>query len=197
MVSGEFEVCDNTLLTQLKIVIMKSQLVVFSFVSAAIAAVGVALPVFARPATLTSQNPNSRINVRSAPTTLASSPHYGFSGDRVEVLRFITSQDHYGWNYVQFQSGAKGWVRGDFVRYAEGMAKYEVLGGSTGDRINVRSSPSTSAPSPHYGIKGDVVQVLTTTRGRDGYTWKLVQFPSGAQGWIRGDLLAAMGEGGC
>ena len=163
----------------------------------AIASFGIAMSAEARPASLIAQNPSSRINVRSAPTTQASTPHYGVVGDRVEVLKFIVGRDQYAWNYVKFRSGAKGWVRGDFVRYAEGMANYAVLGGSPGDRINVRSAPSTQSASPHFGMQGDVVRILTETKGKDGYIWQYVEFPSGAEGWIRGDLVRPMDEGGC
>jgi len=181
----------------LRIVTMKTHRVLWSIAVATIASLSVALPSFARPATLIAQNSNSRINVRSTPSTNASSPHYGLAGDRVEVTRLQLGKDRYMWNYVKFTSGAKGWVRGDFVRYTEGMAKYVVLGGKPGDRINVRSAPSTSASSPHFGVEGDVVQLLTQKTGSDGYLWRYVKFPSGAQGWIRSDLIRAMEEGGC
>lgn len=175
---------------------MKMNRVLWSALAATIASISVALPAFARPATLTAQNPNSRINVRSAPSTSSSALYYGLVGDRVEVTRATAGTDSYMWNYVKFSSGAQGWVRGDFVRYTEGMAKYAVLGGRPGDRINVRSAPSTSASSPHYGLSGDIVQVISQRTGNDGYVWRYVQFPSGAEGWIRGDLLQAMSARG-
>jgi SH3-like domain-containing protein len=176
---------------------MKLRYLLLSSVAATVAAFGMALPSFARPATLMAQSSSSPINVRSTPSTTASSPHYGYAGDRVEVLRSVIGQDEYSWNYVRFQSGAQGWVRGDFVRYSEGMAQYGVLGGRAGDRINVRMSPSIYADSPHYGVEGDVVQLVTQTQGRDGYMWRFVQFPSGAQGWVRGDLVQLADVGGC
>ena len=154
------------------------------------------LPAFARPATLIAQDQGSRINVRSAPSTTAAAPHYGLAGDRVEITRSSMGRDGYQWFYVQFSSGAKGWVRSDFVRYTEGMAEYATLGGNPGDRINVRSAPSSKATSPHYGIHGDVVRMLNQTV-RDGYAWHYVQFPSGAKGWVRGDLVRPMDVGGC
>jgi len=156
---------------------------------------GLSLPAFARPATLTAQTPDSQINVRSAPTTTAASPHYGVVGDRVEVLR-ETIQDGDRWNYVKFSSGAEGWIRADFIRYRDRDADYAVLQGEPGDRINVRSAPSTGAASPSYGLEGDVVKVLNQTTSKDGYVWIYVQFPSGAKGWVRGDLVR-FAEVGC
>jgi len=57
-------------------------------------------------------------------------------------------------------------------------------------RIRLRSRPSTNAPDKGYGLVGDRVKVLETTKGQHGYTWYKVRFPkSGAIGWIRGDLI--------
>jgi predicted RNA-binding Zn ribbon-like protein len=74
-----------------------------------------ALPSLAAPAYLVGREPGSRINVRSAPSTSAPSPHYGLVGDRVEVIRSVTGEDGYTWYYVEFPSGARGWIRGDLV----------------------------------------------------------------------------------
>ncbi len=73
---------------------------------------------------------------------------------------------------------------------------------SPGARINVRSGPGTQYSSPHYGVAGDRVVVLrgnsvdgnvdgfAIARDRNGDQWVKVKFPkSGAQGWIRRDLL--------
>ncbi len=168
---------------------------IWSAITASVAALSVALPSFARPATLVAQDVGSRINVRSAPTIASSRAHYGLAGDRVEIMRSMQGSDRAVWNYVQFSSGAKGWVRSDFVRYSEGMAEYGVLAGKTGDRINVRANPSTSAQSPHYGVQGDVVQLLNQKNTNDGYVWHFVQFPSGAKGWVRSDLISRMDVG--
>lgn len=175
---------------------MKLLFVLLSAVAASLTTLTVALPSFARPATLMAEA-GSRINVRSAPTIASSRAHYGLAGDRVEVMRSMLGSDRYKWNYVKFSSGAKGWVRGDFVKYTEGMAEYGVLAGKAGDRINVRANPSTSATSPHYGVQGDVVQLLNQKNTNDGYAWHFVQFPSGAKGWVRSDLISRMDEGGC
>jgi hypothetical protein len=66
-----------------------------------------------------------------------------------------------------------------------------LVGQDRDSQINVRSSPSTSAPIQHYGLVGDSVTVLQETADVDGYTWYFVQFPtSQATGWVRGDLVA-------
>jgi hypothetical protein len=181
---------------------MSVQRALFAIFATSALSVGMALPSFARPALLEAEDASSRINVRSAPTLSAKTPHYGVVGDRVEVLRTAFDSDSYAWHYVRFRSsGAEGWVRVDFVRYADtDQNRYAMLGngtatGAQAERINVRSAPSTQANSPHFGLSGDIVQILDSTEGRDGYTWQYVQFPSGAKGWVRGDLVQE--EGGC
>ena len=61
-----------------------------------------------------------------------------------------------------------------------------------GSRINIRSRPSVASSSPHYGFPGDRVTVLDrSTTTNDGYVWYRVRFvESGADGWVRGDLIA-------
>lgn len=184
---------------------MKATHVLWATVAATLASLSLALPSVARPATLIAQDAGSRINIRSSPSTRANAPHYGIVGDRIEVMSSVLGADEYNWNYVKFRSGAKGWVRGDFVNYTEGLAEYGLLLGQDGrlpyessrQRINVRSAPSTTAASLHYGLTGDVVQILSQKTGSDGFVWRYVKFPSGAAGWVRGDLLQAMAEGGC
>ncbi|MGI0486919.1 SH3 domain-containing protein [Pantanalinema rosaneae CENA516] len=158
--------------------------------------VGLAVPALAVPAMLSGQQPGSRVNVRSQPTTNASAPHYGLVGDRVEVLDSAQGySDNYTWYYVKFRSGATGWVRGDFVTFVSGQGGPAtsrvgyLRTADRGSRVNVRLAPSTSAASPHYGIDGDRVQVMNSTRGGDGYTWYHVKFRSGATGWVRGDFV--------
>jgi hypothetical protein len=64
-----------------------------------------------------------------------------------------------------------------------------VLSASPGSQVNVRSTPSTSANAPHYGLVGDRVWA-TRSAVSEGYTWYFVGFPgSGATGWVRGDLI--------
>lgn len=75
--------------------------------------------------TLRASDPGARINVRSEPTIDSPSPHYGVPGDKVEVLRCVNDRDIHGsglnWCDVRFvQSGATGWVRSDFIIFADG-----------------------------------------------------------------------------
>jgi uncharacterized protein YraI len=84
------------------------------------------LPVFARGiSTLRSTSSGSRINVRTQPTINSSASQYGLSGDKVEVIKCVQDKDTKGsdlnWCQVKFvKSKAVGWVRSDFIIFADG-----------------------------------------------------------------------------
>ncbi|MEP0983158.1 SH3 domain-containing protein [Leptolyngbya sp. AS-A5] len=42
----------------------------------------------------------------------------------------------------------------------------------------------------HYGITGDVVQILGEKQGDDSQIWYQVKFQSGATGWVNGQFVA-------
>jgi Bacterial SH3 domain len=57
-------------------------------------------------------------------------------------------------------------------------------------QINVYSQPSFQSDSPHYGLAGDRITLLSETTGDDGYLWYYVRFESGAEGWVRSDFVS-------
>ena len=66
---------------------------------------------------------------------------------------------------------------------------------SPNSAINVRTAPTTQAAAPSYGMTGDRVEILSQTRGSDGYTWYQVRFAtSDVQGWVRGDFVVPLAE---
>ncbi|MGA7935933.1 MAG: SH3 domain-containing protein [Kovacikia sp.] len=95
---------------------MNVKLPILSAIAATALSIGAALPAFAGPGVLAGLEPGARINVRSEPSTRSASPHYGLVGDRIEILNQTQGYDGYTWYYVSFRSGARGWVRGDYVR---------------------------------------------------------------------------------
>ncbi len=61
-----------------------------------------------------------------------------------------------------------------------------------GAQINIRSTPSTTAPVLAQGKAGQGVQLLSLTEAEDGYTWYQVRLaPSDQPGWVRGDLVSS------
>ncbi len=71
---------------------------------------------FPKSARLTAQEANSRINLRSQPSTQSPDQGYGLVGDPVQVLKQAQGDDGFTWYWVKFDgSGAEGWIRSDFV----------------------------------------------------------------------------------
>lgn len=154
--------------------------------------------------TLTGQGAG-RIAIYDQPTTTANSPSYGVPGDRALSVEKTTNRSG-DWNFVQFESGAEGWVQSQFIAAGSPptaaqppsetpppppktqSSGYGQLTGS--GSVEVFSAPSYSASAPHYGLSGDRVVLLDSTQGDDGLTWYQVQFESGAVGWISSDFMS-------
>lgn len=69
------------------------------------------------PGFLVSAKAGTPINVRDGASRNAYARHIGYGGDRVVILAKACDSAGFNWYRVQFrQSGAKGWIRGDFVR---------------------------------------------------------------------------------
>ncbi|NJO40441.1 MAG: hypothetical protein HC769_16840 [Cyanobacteria bacterium CRU_2_1] len=67
-------------------------------------------------AVLLSREYQSPINIRDGASTTADIQHIGYSWDRIELLDRTIGDDGVYWYQIQFpESGAMGWVRGDFV----------------------------------------------------------------------------------
>lgn len=58
-----------------------------------------------------------------------------------------------------------------------------------GSAINVREYASPNSRVRYHGNPGDPVRISGAAQGEDGFTWYQVQFPSGAGGWVRSDLI--------
>lgn len=103
--------------------LLKRSLLLFLTVIALESAVS---PVLARGiSTLRASNPNARINVRTQPTINSSSPQYGLAEDKVKVIECVQDKDKpnsdLNWCKVEFvKSKAVGWVRSDFIIFADG-----------------------------------------------------------------------------
>jgi uncharacterized protein YraI len=83
------------------------------------------LPAFARGISTLKGASGSRINVRTEPTVKSKATQYGLSGDKVEVVKCVEDKDTKGsdlnWCQVKFvKSKAVGWVRSDFIIFADG-----------------------------------------------------------------------------
>jgi|GEM_PF-2780390 len=65
---------------------------------------------------LTASDPDASINVRTSASTDAPVQTTAYAGDPIRIVDRTQGSDGYTWYSVQFESGATGWVRGDFVQ---------------------------------------------------------------------------------
>lgn len=61
-------------------------------------------------------------------------------------------------------------------------------------RINVHNKPTAQSSVQYIGVVGDRVKILNEARPGDDHTWYQVKFDNGAEGWVRGDFVSAVGS---
>lgn len=106
----------------------------------------VANPLNSLPAELTSKYADSKINIRSKPTTQSRAKHFGYKGDRITLLQEAQTENRYVWYFVEFdKSKAQGWVRGDFVDFLDSPEEAD-------DVIPVDYSGAYVHKSPQTGV---------------------------------------------
>lgn len=114
-----------------------------------------------RAAQLVTQGEGSQVNLRSQPTTQSTSRGYGLGGDVVTLLRLAEGEGGLSWYYVKFaQSGAEGWVRGDFIDTSAQVAAPspppgEITTGPCGD----------SRPEAFFETKSFSIHLCQTPQG--------------------------------
>ena len=75
--------------------------------------------------TLKAQKASNQIKVHRQPTIKSEAPQYGIDGDKVTVINCVQDKDtkssDLNWCKVKFsKSGAIGWIRSDFIIFADG-----------------------------------------------------------------------------
>jgi uncharacterized protein YgiM (DUF1202 family) len=68
-----------------------------------------------RSAVISATDPDSPINVRSAAGTDSEVQDIAYGGDRIQITESQQGSDGQTWYKVEFESGASGWVRSDFI----------------------------------------------------------------------------------
>ena len=154
------------------------------------------------------QSRGPKINVRSGPGT-SYDVNYVVPSDAQVILRNDSiGPDGYRWYYVSFKNFAStGWIREDLILTPNDLQEahfeeeqhqqvlpeqYVVLSSRyNNSKINVRRGPGTHFGIRHYGLNGDPVEILDSSKGNDGYYWYELTFVnSRAKGWVREDLIA-------
>jgi hypothetical protein len=125
----------------------------------------------ARTATLISQSAGAQINLRSQPTTQSSAQGYGLSGDPITLLRLAEGECGFSWYYVKFaQSGAEGWVRGDFIDTSAAAAPATpAIGTNPAAGTNPAVGPGpcgdSNRPEAYFETKSFTIHLCQTPQG--------------------------------
>jgi hypothetical protein len=120
-----------------------------------------------RTAYLATQATGSQVNLRSQPTTQSTAQGYGLGGDQITLLRLAEGEGGFSWYYVKFaQSGAEGWVRGDFVD-TTGQAASASPGSeiSTGSEISPGPCGDSNRPEAFFETKSFTIHLCQTPQG--------------------------------
>ncbi len=124
-----------------------------------------------RTAHLMTQATGSQINLRSQPTTQSEAKGYGLGGDQITLLRLAEGEGGFSWYYVKFsQSGAEGWVRGDFIdtsgqaaNPAPGLAPDPAPGTNPG--ISTGPCGEANRPEAFFETKSFTIHLCQTPKG--------------------------------
>ncbi|BAY27775.1 hypothetical protein NIES2100_76010 [Calothrix sp. NIES-2100] len=150
------------------------------------------LPAMARPATLTTDS-----NLRTSASLTASVQEVLPLGSDVEVLNITYGDEGDYWYYVQprVEGTAKGWIRGDLVKFQPSKKRYATIAGERGYTINVRASANLNSKVLYSAVSGDLVTVEDSFQKAGEYRWYRIKFPNNVIGWVREDLLSIWPQG--
>lgn len=144
------------------------------------------------PGAITSP-PGVFVALQTTPAQQTATQYRASSGQNVALLKMVKGEDGFAWYNVQFidNAEAKGWVRGDQVRWLVSYTqpKTAKLSASPGQIISFYAKPIEETALPIRGISGQAVEVLKQTKGNNGYAWYSikVQDKPTAQGWVKGE----------
>ena len=144
------------------------------------------------PGAITSP-PGVFVALQTTPAQQTATQYRASSGQNVALLKMVKGEDGLAWYNVQFidNAEAKGWVRGDQVRWLVSYTqpKTAKLSASPGQIIPFYDKPAEETALPIRGISGQAVEVLKQTKGTNGYAWYSikVQDKPTAQGWVKGE----------
>ncbi|WP_196358203.1 SH3 domain-containing protein [Nodosilinea nodulosa] len=120
-----------------------------------------------RTAYLKTQAEGARVNLRSQPTTQAGARGYGLGGDQITLLRLAEGEGGFSWYYVKFaQSGAEGWVRGDFID-TTGQAANPTPETAPGTNPEISTGPcgESNRPAAFFETKSFTIHLCQTPKG--------------------------------
>lgn len=123
------------------------------------------------------------LRVRRGPSLQSDTIAFYQMGDRVT----ITGETE-GWYRIRMADGTYGYVSSDYVQLEleEEEPPVETPAYSTGDRVRVRATPSTSGDIMTHLMFGELVTVTGEIEGE----WYPVRTADGITGYVHGDYIA-------
>jgi hypothetical protein len=116
------------------------------------------------------QATGSQINLRSLPTTQSTAQGYGLGGDQITLLRLAEGEGGFSWYYVKFaQSGAEGWVRGDFIdtsgQAAANPGSTPNSAPGTAPEVSTGPCGDSNRPEAYFETKSFTIHLCQTPKG--------------------------------
>ena len=132
------------------------------------------------PTTKTAYSTGDRVRVRASASTSSAILTHVNRGDSFTVSGNVQN----GWYEVTLKDGIKGFIHADYVSFTS-PAPTSKTGYSTGDRVRIRASASTSSAVLAYVNRGDSFTIL----GNKQNGWYKVTLKSGTTGYIYADYV--------
>jgi SH3-like domain-containing protein len=136
------------------------------------------------------------VRMRAQPSTSATIEvdNLGLGTTVTTVSDQVVTADGHDWRNVQTSGGQAGWVASDLLALAPGSGSFSVIA----DGVRMRAQPSTSATVvvDNLGLATTVTALNDQVVTADGHDWRNVQTSDGQAGWVAGDFLGPVGQGG-
>ncbi len=136
------------------------------------------------------------LNIRALPGTDKQLLGQLKQGEKVYVVAFNDR-----WCKISYHGGKRGWVAEEYLQFSKSKAQSLVTSPPSaasnppawikGDDVNCRSGPGTGHSVVARADTGTKVYITASQSG-----WYRVKLPSGAHGWVRGDLVERNVEAG-
>ena len=107
-------------------------------------------------ASLTAEEANAEINVRSQPTVDSTSTGYGLVGDTVKLFKTVDGDDGFAWYYVELEGwDTEGWVRGDLIEITNATTTVNTADATAASNDTVKTTNRSATGSTGYAVTID------------------------------------------
>lgn len=130
------------------------------------------------------------VNVRSNAGTTYSVLGVAKKGSQYAYLSEKKDTKGQTWYYIQFSSGAKGWITAKYAKSVAGTSSKATTEASvtkvqiTGATVNVRTGNSKLYPTLGVAKNGATYDYLGSSKASKGDVWYKIKFSSNKTGWV-------------